>query len=396
MFSLNLRASNLRGIELRMSSCSGLCSRRGIQWVLVSLLAVALLDCAGRPGPEVLTPVAASPGAKTLQIYVATTRERENSSVNVFTANRANALNFARFVVSVPPNHKSGEIEMPTNPPDPQSSFAIVDQAVMSEADFRKAVASQGDTRRKKHKAFVFVHGFNNNFQESLFRLTQLQADAKIDGIPILFSWPSQGEVAAYEMDKEAASYSRSHLMTLLTMLSSSPEVSDILMVAHSMGAMLTVDALRQLRVEGINRVIARLGGVVLAAPDINAQTFRDQVTAIGPLKPPLLVLVSKDDGALRMSSVLDGGVPRAGAIDVDDPVVREAALKAKVQVVDISKLASHDDLGHDQFISVAVLYSKFQHQTAPYRNTAGTFIFADGSEKLVRPVDVGTLTTAQ
>jgi esterase/lipase superfamily enzyme len=262
---------------------------------------------------------------------------------------------------------------MPTNPPDPQRSFAIVDQAAMSEADFGKAVASQGETRRKKHKVLVFVHGFNNNFQESLFRLTQLQADAKIDGIPILFSWPSQGQVTAYEMDKEAASYSRRHLMALLTMLSSSPEVSDILLVAHSMGAMLTVDALRELRAEGINRVMARLAGVVLAAPDINAQNFRDQAMAIGPLKPPLLVLVSKDDGALRMSSVINGGVLRAGAIDVDDPVVQQAALKAKVQVVDISKLASHDDLGHDQFISVAVSYSKFQHQTAPYRNTAGT-----------------------
>ena len=144
-------------------------------------------------------PVAASSGEKTLQIYVATTREREISSGNVFTANRANALNFATFVVSVPPNHKSGNIEMPTATPDPRSSFAVVDQAVMSEADFRKAVAPQGATRQKKHKAFVFVHGFNNNFQESLFRLAQLQADIKIDGIPILFSWPSQGQVAAYE-----------------------------------------------------------------------------------------------------------------------------------------------------------------------------------------------------
>jgi esterase/lipase superfamily enzyme len=258
----------------------------------------------------------------------------------------------------------------------------------MSEADFRKAVASQGGIRRNKHKAFVFVHGFNNNFQESLFRLAQLQADAKIDGTPILFSWPSQGQVGAYDMDKEAASYSRGYLMALLTMLSSSPEVSDILVVAHSMGAMLTVDALRQLRTEGKNRVIARLSRVVLAAPDINAQTFRAQVQAIGPLKPPLLVLVSKDDGALRMSSLLDGGVPRAGAINVDNPVVQEAARKAQVQVVDISKLEKHDGLGHDQFVSVAVLYSRLQHQAGPYRNTAGTFVFADDGETIVRPVD--------
>jgi esterase/lipase superfamily enzyme len=391
-----LGASGWRGIQLRVSDCGGLHGRRGIQWAVVGLLAFVLLGCATRPGPEVLTPVAASPGAKMLQIYVATTRERENSSENVFTANRAGALNFARFTVSIPPNHKPGNLEMPTASPDPRSSFAIVDQAVMSEADFRKAVAARGDTRRKKHKAFVFVHGFNNNFQESLFRLAQLQADAQIDGIPILFAWPSQGEVAAYEMDKESAIYSRGYLMALLTMLSSSPEVADILLLGHSMGGMLTVDALRQLRSDGKNQVIARLGRVVLAAPDINAQTFRAQVQAIGPLKPPLLVLVSKNDGALRFSSILDGGITRAGAINVDNPVVQEAALKAKVQVVDISRLASHDDLGHDQFVSVAVLYSRLQHQATPYRNTAGTFFFADDGEAIVRPIDIGTQTAAQ
>ncbi|WFU75566.1 alpha/beta fold hydrolase [Bradyrhizobium sp. CB2312] len=343
-----------------------------------------------------MTPVARSRGSKTLQVYVATTRERDKSWANVFTANVANSLNFARFAVSVPPNHKPGEIEMPTNVPDPQSSFAVVDQALISEADFLRALALQGDTRRKRHKVFVFVHGFNNSFQESLFRLTQLQADAEIDGIPILFSWPSQGQVTAYEADKEAASYSHRHLMTLLTMLSSSPEVSDILLVAHSMGAMLTVDALRELRAQGMNRVMARLGGVVLAAPDIDARAFRDQVVAIGPLKPPLLVLVSKDDGALRASSAINGGVLRAGAINVEDPVVQEAAIKAKVQVVDISRLALHDNLGHDQFISVAVLYSRFRHLTSPYRNSPGTFSFGDDAGPVVGPVDVRALATAQ
>jgi esterase/lipase superfamily enzyme len=380
---------------MRVSNCSGLCSRRGIQWGVITLLAFVLLGCASRPGPEMLTPVAASPGGKTLQIYVATTRERESPSENVFTANRASALNFAKFAVSIPPDHKSGNIEMPTPPPDPQSSFAIMGQAVMSEADFRKAVAPQGDTRRKKHKAIVFVHGFNNNFQESLLRITQLHADASIDAIPILFAWPSQAQVTAYETDKGAASYSASYLVALLTMLGSSPEVSEVLVVAHSMGGMLTMDALRELRSEGKNQVIARLGRVMLAAPDIDAQTFRAQVQAVGPLKPPLLVLVSKDDGALRMSSILGGGV-RAGAINVENPVVQEAALKSKVQVVDISKLASHDDLGHDQFVSVAVLYSRLHHEGGPYRNTAGTFVFADDGGTLIRRVDTGSQATAQ
>lgn len=374
---------------MRIVGCMSRFERVG-KVALCALAVAAVVGCATRPGPEALTLVVAQPGANVIQIYVATTRERVSSTENVFTTDRAKALNFAKFSVSIPSGHKPGNVEIPTVPPDPQNSFAIVDQAVLSEAAFRTAVAPSNASRGRKHKAFVFVHGFNNNFQESLFRIAELQADAKIDGIPILFSWPSLGQVAAYEADKDAAKHSRDYLKTLLTMLSNSPEVSDILLVAHSMGGMLTMDALQELRREGKNRVIARLGRVVLAAPDINAQTFRTQVQVLGPLKPPLLVLVSKDDGALRMSSILDGGVARAGAINVDNPIVQEAALKAKVQVVDISRLASHDDLGHDQFVSVAVLYSRLQHQAASYRNTAGTFIFAEDGETVVQPVDIG------
>jgi esterase/lipase superfamily enzyme len=96
------------------------------------------------------------------------------------------------------------------------------------------------------------------------------------------------------------------------------------------------------------------------------------------------------------MSSIIGGGNVRAGAINVDNPVVQEAALKAKVQVVDISGLASHDDLGHDQFVSVAVIYSQLQHPAGPYRNTPGTFVFADDGGTMIRPVDIAIEAAAQ
>jgi esterase/lipase superfamily enzyme len=240
------------------------------------------------------------------------------------------------------------------------------------------------------------VHGFNNNFQESLFRLAQLHADTKFDGIPVLFSWPSQARVAAYAADKQAASHSRDQLMALLTMLTGSPEVGEILVVAHSMGAMLTMETLVQLRKEGKDRVIARLGRVVLAAPDIDAITFRDQVEALGPMKLPLMALVSKDDGALRLSSFLAGSTPRAGALDIDNPLVRAAALRAKVQIVDISRLTSHDALNHNLFVSVAVLYTRLQREAGPYRNTAGTFVFAEDTATIIRPVDIAAQAPVQ
>jgi esterase/lipase superfamily enzyme len=364
--------------------------------VAAAVLAAVLAGCASRPGPELLTPVAASPGAQTMNIYVATTRERARPSENIFTASQADALNFAKFTISVPPGRKPGSVDLPTESPDLKKSFAVVDQAVLSEADFRNSVAPKSAARRKKHKVFLFVHGFNNNFQESLFRLAQLHADTKFDGIPVLFSWPSQARVAAYAADKQAASHSRDQLMALLTMLTGSADVGEILVVAHSMGAMLTMETLVQLRKEGKDRVIARLGRVVLAAPDIDAITFRDQVEALGPMKLPLMALVSKDDGALRLSSFLAGSTPRAGALDIDNPLVRAAALRAKVQIVDISRLTSHDALNHNLFVSVAVLYTRLQREAGPYRNTAGTFVFAEDTATIIRPVDIAAQAPVQ
>jgi esterase/lipase superfamily enzyme len=361
--------------------------RRHSRSAFVIVLAVALAGCATRPGPEVLAPVGMTAGIKTIPIYVATTRQRAAPSENVFTAERANTLNFARFVVGIPPNHQPGNIEWSNGAPDPQSSFATIDQAVLSDAEFRKAVAPPSRTsgRGKKHNVLIFVHGYNNNFQESLYRLAQIAADAGF-ATPILFAWPSQGSPTMYAEDKEAAAYSRDYLMALLTMVSNSPQVGEILLVAHSMGGMLTAEALRELRVQRRDRVIARLGRVVLAAPDIDVEVFRSQVQTIGPLKPPLTVLVSKDDQALKLSSFIGGSRVRAGALDVDNPLVQEAALKAQVRILDISQLQSGGGMQHDRLFNLAVLYPQLQRRPAADGQRFGVFLFDAANAK---PIEV-------
>jgi len=353
------------------------------------MLAVVLMSCATRPGPEVLEPVGAATGVKTLPIYVATTRARATPSDNVFTADRANTLNFAKFIVAIPPNHRQGNIEWPQGAPDPRSSFATVEQAVLSDAGFRDAVAPPA-RRGKKHNVLIFVHGYNNNFQESLYRLAQIKADAGMDSIAVLFAWPSQGEAAAYAADKDAAAYSRDHLMALLAMVASSPHVNEIMVVAHSMGCWLTAEALRELRVQRRDRVIARLNRVVLAAPDIDVDEFRTQVQVIGPLKPPLTLLVSKDDGALRLSNVISGSTQRAGALDIENPLVQEAALRAKVRIIDISQLqSSAGGMRHDRLVNLAAFYPQLQRLTAAERDGYGTFLF-DAARG--RPAQAGNL----
>jgi len=355
---------------------------------MVVVLAAALAGCTSRPGPEVLAPVAAVADAKILPIYVATTRARDKTPNVVFTSARAGQLNFAEFKVSIPPGHKPGDIEWPKGLPDPRVNFATVEQTDLSAAAFRDAVAPAGRAPRrgKKRKVLVFIHGYNNNFQESLYRLAQIHVDAHVDGTPILFAWPSQGTVAGYAADQEAAANSRDALASLLTTVASSPQVGDIMVLAHSMGTLLTVNALQQLRLEHKNRVIARLGRVVLAAPDIDVEVFRSRMQVIGPLRPPMTILVSKDDKALLASSILAGARPRVGALDIADPRVRETVKKARIQIVDISRMNAGDSLHHGRFIGLAAMYPRLQqHGDAADRTSSGTFVFDSGKEKITR-----------
>ena len=361
---------------------------------VVIILATASSGCATRPGPEVLTPVASAPGVKQRPIYVTTTRKRADPSDNIFTSDSAGTLNYARFVVGIPPHHKQGQIEWPDGRTNSGVNFTTIEQAVLTDTEFRDAVAPSKPSRRvKKQNVLIFVHGFNNNFQESLYRMAQIDTDAAFNGNAILFAWPSKGDPTRYEEDKAASVASRDYLIEVLATVASSPQVGEIMVIAHSMGGMLVAETLRQLRLQRRDRVIARLSRVVLASPDIDAQVFQSQVQTIGPLKPPMTVLVSKDDAALKLSGFLSGSRVRAGALDIDNPLVQQAALKAKVQIIDISELKSPDGgMHHDRLFALAALYPRLQSQPAEERQRYGTFLLDAASAK---PIEVIRHATA-
>jgi esterase/lipase superfamily enzyme len=161
------------------------------------------------------------------------------------------------------------------------------------------------------------------------------------------------------------------------------------------MGGLVTADALRQLRIERQDRVIARLRRVILAAPDIDVDVFRAQLQTIGPLSPPMTLLVSKDDKALEFSNFIGGSRARIGALDIENPAVREAALKAKVQVVDISTLPSRDRMNHSRFAALAELYPRLQRQPASEREKSGIFVIDANSATVARPYEVGNQAAA-
>ena len=339
-----------------------------------------------------LVPISSSvPGARTVPIYVATTRARQIPGSNIFTNGRARQINYAEFKVSIPPDHRRGQIEWPNGAPDPATSFAIAQQSLLDEQAFEQKIVHR-ERDQDRPEAIVFVHGFNTNFQESLFRFAQMMTDANIHGAAILFAWPSEARFTGYVADRDAVLYSRDQLTGLLTMLAQKPGIGKITVVAHSMGAWLTVEALRQLRLTGKNAVINRLQ-VILAAPDIDIDVFRAEMRVIGPMSPPMKVLVSRGDIALAVSRRVAGNRPRLGALNVDDPRVQRAALRAKLQIIDISNLKSTDSFNHDRFVTLAAFYPRLAaaeaNGTAPDLRQAGAFVFNTVGATLSSPFDM-------
>ncbi|GEO87047.1 MULTISPECIES: alpha/beta hydrolase [Alphaproteobacteria] len=349
---------------------------RHLSFALVLALA-CLSACANRPDADVLKTVNAKvEGGKVVSVYVVSTRQQNGSDKTEFSNNRAHSPNYARFDISIPPTHEDSKIEWPGDKPDPEKDFVVTRQVMMQKDVFN---ADQAAVMRSGEQIGVFVHGYNYSYQEALFRAAQMAADANLNATPLVFAWPSQANLAGYVADKESAIYSRDALVQTLIDLARHNTGKPVVVFGHSMGGWLVMEAVRQLRLQGRNDVISHLQ-IILAAPDIDNDVFRKQLEIVGRLSPPLTVLVSKDDRALKASSVIGGDVQRVGALDVEEPGIQEAATKAGIQFIDISKLGASDPLNHDRYAAFASLIPQLEanrrQDGGADLGRAGAFVF--------------------
>jgi esterase/lipase superfamily enzyme len=345
-----------------------------MRYSLILSVLVILSSCAGRPDATVLQSVSITGNeAKSVRTLVVSTR-KEDQETKGFSALRARNPNYQAFTVSIPKAHKPGAIEWSNHKPDPNKHFVVTQRDQID----RKAFLAEAQRSSGRGKPLtVFVHGFNYNYQEAMLRGAQMAADSNLGSDPIVFSWPSQASVAGYVADKESATYSRDMLAALLIDLTALKSPEQVTVFGHSMGGWLVMEALRQLKFKGQDSVLAKVR-VVLAAPDIDADVFNQQMEVIGKLNPPLTVLVSKDDRALQVSSLIGADVSRVGALDVEDPIVRETALQQGVQFIDISALDASDALNHDRYAALASIVPKLDETRSGGSpiGQAGAFVF--------------------
>ena len=147
----------------------------------------------------------------------------------------------------------------------------------------------------------LYIHGFNQLFETATLDAARLADALRFSGQTVLFSWPSRNKLFDYIADRESATWSRDALETTLDSLVTRPGVGRVNIVAHSMGAMLAIEGLRQTYARYGERLIDRIGAIILAAPDLDVDVFSASIARMRPLAARISVITSNIDRALAV-----------------------------------------------------------------------------------------------
>ncbi|HEV7401490.1 MAG TPA: alpha/beta fold hydrolase [Chthoniobacteraceae bacterium] len=298
------------------------------------LLALGLGGCATRTRPACPT---AAPG-RAARVYFATDRERTAGGGSLqFGRERTEpaSLHVGWEDVALGPKHGLGQVDaaVAITPRFAEESSRGGEGTSLNRSDREIGSFVEGSLRRairasappvagQPRQVLVFIHGFNNTFDESIRKAAQLAGDLELldcdgrsRGVAIAYSWPAQGAILSYLADEENAEWTQQRLVPFLQALSGvcQQEHAELHLVAHSMGSRVLVRSLADLANSGHSHPI---GHVILLAPDMAKSLFDQYLQRALPLVQHLTIYVSAKDRALSISRIVHGGHDRVGLIE--------------------------------------------------------------------------------
>src|SRR5215510_718425 len=268
--------------------------------------------------------------------YYATNREWTGKGD--YSSNRAQRLEYGRAEISIPTSRQAGELPLPTLwklelKPDPNKHFILRNVEPLKGNAVRAQLSSALGSADTK-SVLLFVHGYNTSFADVALRTAQLAHDLSFRGLPMFFSWPSAGNIRSYFRDEEMAQLSEPVFNQLLEDIAALG-ATDVYLVAHSLGNRLVTNVLKQ----RTKRPTPKISELLLAAPDINEEIFREQVvTALATMRNTRrTIYASSNDVALKAAKIAHefrrvgdaaGGVLTFAGYDIVDmsqaaPIVR-------------------------------------------------------------------------
>ena len=254
---------------------------RGVILGLVAVVPVALAGCSSPPGHR---GVATDGVARRVTVYYATDRaatSREDPEAVEYGWKRAYLEGDRPYELGVCKVEITRERNHDKIAPLPHMGnelVRLISTSALERSEF------YGRLREKMWNAganetFVFVHGFNNDFESAAQRTAELWYDLGFEGPPIMFSWASRGwrGLFGYLADEETIEWSAVHLKKFLQELAAETSAQKLLgyqparihLIGHSMGCRAVTDALA---------LIAQSGG---SAPS-SAMSFSRPLTSTG------------------------------------------------------------------------------------------------------------------
>ncbi len=246
----------------------------------------------------------------------------------------------------------------------PTASGMHIDPTVLKQKQLHEK--KLGDLIRKQLKTtdkkdvVLFIHGFDNTFDESVFTLAGIWHFLERQAVPLVYSWPAAGGgLTGYFTDRESGEFTIFHLKETLRLLSAIPEIENIHIIAHSRGTDVVSSTLRELIIEN------RAGGgdpakdlgitnLIFAAPDLDFGVIKQRLMAeqFGPAFGRITIYTSPGDTALGLSQWLMSSL-RFGRLSSKDIGENERDIFNAIGNVSLVRVPkSSGFVGHDYFHS--------------------------------------------
>ena len=204
--------------------------------------------------------------------------------------------------------------------PDDAEAVAEVSEQFRQEMLRRLALAP-------KDEVLLFVHGFNNDFDDAAYTLAEMWHYMGRQQVPVLFTWPAgRGGPSGYIYDRESGEFSVHHLKKLIRELASITEIETFHFIAHSRGTDVLTSAIRELaltaRAFGSKApTVMRDVHVTLAAPDLDMDVVSQRIIAEHLWRETLNITIytNRTDKAIGLAERFFKSVKRIGSVGMQD-----------------------------------------------------------------------------
>lgn len=240
----------------------------------------------------------------------------------------------------------------PIDDPAVLAQFTAVERLLSDDIAARLAHSEKKDV-------YLYVHGFNNTFEDAVFTSAELWHFLGRQGVPISYTWPAGRGLSSggYVYDTVSSEFTVFHLKQLLRSLGRCPQIEKVHILAHSRGTDVATAAIRELNIEHTYaeksaREALKLGNVVLAAPDLDFDVVQQRLGGerIGFVPERGTIYTSPADRALALADMLTLGVARLGEMQSSQlsPALRKLVEMAPMTYVEA--IVDTGFLGHTYF----------------------------------------------